>query len=59
MKKGKIGIQFSTLKRAVKEFGLYETLEKCADLGYHCIEISQIPMTRENIDIAGKSYTKN
>lgn len=51
MKKGKIGIQFSTMKAAVKEFGLYETLRKSAELGYHCIEISQIPMTRENIEI--------
>lgn len=51
MAKGKIGIQFSTLKPAVKEFGLYETLKKSAALGYHCIEISQIPMTRENTEI--------
>ena len=51
MNKGKIGIQFSTMKRAVKELGLYETLKKSAELGYHCIEISQTPMTRENIEI--------
>ncbi len=51
MNKGKIGIQFSTLKPAVKELGLYETLKKSAELGYHCIEISQTPMTRENIEI--------
>lgn len=50
MTKGKIGIQFSTLKSAVKEYGLYETLKRSAALGYRYIEISQIPMTRENID---------
>ena len=50
-KKGKIGIQFSTVRPALETMGLYELLKACADLGYSCIEISQVPMTPENLDI--------
>ena len=49
MKRGLIGIQMSTIKKKIDELGAYETLKKCAELGYHCIEISQIPMTPENV----------
>ncbi len=49
MKKGLIGIQMSTIKNKVPELGAYETLKACAELGYHCIEISQIAMTKENV----------
>lgn len=49
MEKGLIGIQLCTIKNKVKELGFYETLKRCADMGYHCVEISQIPMNRENI----------
>ena len=47
--KGLIGIQMSTIKNKIGELGAYETLKACAELGYHCIEISQIPMTPENV----------
>ncbi len=49
MKKGLIGIQMSTIKNKVTELGAYETLKACAELGYHCVEVSQIPMTPENV----------
>lgn len=49
MKKGLIGIQMSTLARKIGEMSAYEILKKCAELGYHCVEISQIPMTPENV----------
>ena len=49
MAKGLIGIQMSTIKQKIGELGAYETLHQCALLGYHCIEISQIPMTPENV----------
>lgn len=49
MKKGLIGIQMSTLAKKIKEMSAYEILKKCAEIGYHCIEISQIPMTPENV----------
>jgi len=48
--KGLIGIQLSTIKKTLNEFGIYETMRKCADMGYHCVEISQLPMTQENVD---------
>ena len=31
------------------ELGAYETLKACAEMGYHCMEVSQIPMTAENV----------
>ena len=49
MEKGLIGIQMSTIKKKVDELGAYETLKACAELGYHCMEVSQIPMTPENV----------
>lgn len=49
MKKGLIGIQMSTIKNKIDELGAYGTLQACAELGYHCVEVSQIPMTPENV----------
>lgn len=49
MGKGLIGIQMSTLARKIGEMSAYEILKKCAEIGYHCVEISQIPMTPENV----------
>jgi len=33
----------------VQEMGAYDVLGRVADIGYHCVEISQIPMTPENV----------
>ena len=30
-------------------FDAYESMGKLADIGYHCVEISQVPMTAENV----------
>ncbi len=49
-KKGKIGIQLSTIRPKLEELGVYEAMKRCADLGYHCVEISQVNMTPENLD---------
>ncbi len=49
MEKGLIGIQMSTIKKKVDELGAYEALKACAEMGYHCMEVSQIPMTAENV----------
>ncbi len=49
MKRGLIGIQMSTIAGKIKELGAYETFKACADLGYHCVEISQVDMTPENV----------
>lgn len=49
MKKGLIGIQMSTIREKVLELGVYEALKACAEMGYHCVEVSQIDMTEENV----------
>nr|WP_275588484.1 sugar phosphate isomerase/epimerase [Microlunatus panaciterrae] len=37
------------LKKQFEELGAFETLRRVSDLGYHAVEISQIPMTAENV----------
>lgn len=49
MKKGKIGVQMMMLKGKVEELGVYETMRKLVELGYHYVEVSQIPMTSDNV----------
>ena len=49
MKKGKIGVQMMMLKDKVEELGVYETLKQVRELGYGAVEVSQIPMTAENV----------
>jgi UDP-N-acetyl-2-amino-2-deoxyglucuronate dehydrogenase len=49
MKKGKIGVQMMMLKGKVEELGVYETMRKMNELGYRCVEVSQIPMTEDNV----------
>ena len=50
MKQIRVGVQSSTIKNKFPELGAYETLRKVGELGYHSIEISQIPMTAENVE---------
>jgi sugar phosphate isomerase/epimerase len=50
MKKGLIGVQMSTIAPAkMPKFDAYEAMARLADIGYKCIEISQVPMTDENV----------
>jgi sugar phosphate isomerase/epimerase len=49
MNNGKIGVQMSMIKNKVKELGVYETMRRLAELGYHCVEVSQVDMTPENV----------
>lgn len=49
MTKGKIGVQMMMLKDKVEELGAYETLRKLRELGFGSVEVSQIPMTEENV----------
>lgn len=49
MTKPKIGVQAMMLKEKFEEIGPFETLKKVSELGYHSVEISQIPMTPENV----------
>lgn len=49
MKQIRVGVQAMMLKGKFQELGAYETLKKVGELGYHSVEISQIPMTAENV----------
>lgn len=49
MTKGKIGVQMMMLKGKVEELGAYETMKKLHELGFGAVEVSQIPMTSENV----------
>ena len=50
MNKGLIGVQMSTIAPAkMPKFDAYESMARLADIGYKCIEISQVPMTKENV----------
>lgn len=49
MNKGKIGVQMMMLRGKVEEIGVYETMRGIYDLGYRAVEVSQIPMTAENV----------
>lgn len=46
----KIGVQAMMLKDKFEEIGAFETLKKISELGYNAVEISQIPMTEENVE---------
>lgn len=49
-KKGLIGVQMSTIAPSkMPKFDAYESMAKLAEIGYHCIEISQVPMSKENV----------
>ncbi len=48
-KKGLVGVQMMMLAAKVKEIGAYETFKKCAELGFHCVELSQVEMSPENV----------
>lgn len=45
----KIGVQGMMLKERIARDGVYATLKAISDLGYHSIEMSQVPMTPENV----------
>ena len=45
----KIGVQAMMLKEQFAQEGAFETLRKTSSIGYHAVEISQIPMTAENV----------
>ena len=49
MEKGLIGVQMMMFRSKVQEMGAYAVLQKLVEIGYHCIEISQIPMTPANV----------
>lgn len=45
----KIGVQAMMLKDSFADSGAFETLRKVSAIGYNAVELSQIPMTPENV----------
>lgn len=45
----KIGVQAMMLKDSFADVGAFETLRKVTEIGYHAVEMSQIPMTNDNV----------
>ena len=54
----KIGVQAMMLKGKFEELGAYQTLSRITDLGYHAVEVSQIPMTPENVAEMARARTE-
>jgi sugar phosphate isomerase/epimerase len=54
----KIGVQAMMLKDSFAEVGAFETLRKVSAIGYNAVEISQIPMTPENVAELDRSRTE-
>jgi sugar phosphate isomerase/epimerase len=53
-----IGVQAMMLKDSFAEIGPFETLRKVSAIGYNAVEISQIPMTPENVAELDRSRTE-
>jgi sugar phosphate isomerase/epimerase len=53
-----IGVQAMMLKDSFAEIGPFETLRKVSTIGYNAVEISQIPMTPENVAELERSRTE-
>jgi len=45
------------LKDSVAETGAFDTLRKVSEIGYHAVEISQIPMTANNVSELDRART--
>jgi sugar phosphate isomerase/epimerase len=54
----KIGVQAMMLKKEVEEDGAFATLKRVSELGFNAVEISQIPMTPENVAEIDRARTE-
>lgn len=45
----KIGVQMMMLREAINKEGVYSVFEKLSKIGVSCVEVSQVPMTKENV----------
>lgn len=45
----KIGVNTPLLKESIAEIGIYDTLKWVAEIGYHYIEVSQVPINPETV----------
>ena len=54
----KIGVQAMMLKDEFAANGPFRTLQKVADIGFHAVEISQVPMTAGNVAELDRARTE-
>ncbi len=54
----RIGVQAMMLKGSFAELGAFETLRKVSTIGYNAVEVSQIPMTPENVAELDRAQTE-
>jgi len=54
----RIGVQAMMLNDSFAEIGVFETLRKVGEIGYHAVEVSQIPMIPENVAELDRSRTE-
>jgi sugar phosphate isomerase/epimerase len=58
MTMAKIGVQAMMLKDSFAKVGAFETLRTISEIGYNAVEISQIPMTPENVSELGRTRSE-
>jgi sugar phosphate isomerase/epimerase len=54
----RIGVQAMMLKDSFAKLGAFETLRKVSAIGYNAVEVSQIPMTAENVAELDRAQTE-
>lgn len=54
----RIGVQAMMLKESFSTEGVFETLQQVSEIGYRAVEISQVPMTPENVDALDRARTE-
>lgn len=45
----KIGVQMMVLRQQIIEDGVYNVIKKLHEIGFNCVEVSQVQMTPENV----------
>ncbi len=50
MAKAKIGVQMMIFRDIIKKDGPYEVMKKISEIGFKCVEVSQVDMTPENVE---------
>ncbi len=45
----KIGVQMMIFRNQIAENGVYDVLKRIKEIGYNCVEVSQVEMSEENV----------
>ena len=55
MSRPTIGVQMMMLRNKIEELGIKETFKKVKEIGFSTVELSQVPMTEENVNAIKES----